>query len=303
MTRARAGAAPPLGERLARLGFPTLALSRVGGGDINEAFRAETARGPVFVKTHASPPEPLPGGPAFFQAEARGLATLAQAGLMTPAVLAVDERCLVLEWLEPAPVTPTAEREAGRALAALHQHVGPHFGLDHDNFMGAIPQANGPLHRVEEVDDRGRDGAGFARFFRERRLLPLCALARIEPGVVRRIERLPLEDLLRPTSPRLIHGDLWAGNLHYSRVGPRFIDPAIAYGHPEQDLAMTRLFGGFSAAFYEGYHEIAPAAAAPSERGLAERLDVLTLYPLLVHVALFGGGYLRQVEAILDRFE
>lgn len=299
MTRST-GAAPELEDRLTRLGFPTLRLVRVGGGDINEVFRAETTRGPVFVKTHASPPEPLAGGPTFFRAEARGLETLARAGLMTPAVLAVDERCLVLEWLEPAACTPKAEREAGRALAALHQQVGPRFGLDHDNFMGAIPQANGPL---ENGDDPARDATSFARFFRERRLLPLVALARLGPAIARRIERLPLETLLSPTTPRLVHGDLWAGNLHYAAVGPRFIDPAIAYGHPEQDLAMTRLFGGFSEAFYEGYREHSPSATAPFDQGFDERLDVLTLYPLLVHVALFGGGYLRQVEAILDRFE
>lgn len=294
------GAAPRLEDRLARLGFPTRGLRRVGGGDINETFRAETSRGPVFVKTHASPPEPLPGGPGFFQAEARGLETLARAGLPTPAVLAVDERCLVLEWLEPAPRTPKTERDAGRALAALHQQLGPRFGLDHDNFMGAIPQANGPL---EPSDDPTRSGSSFASFFRERRLLPLVALAGLEPNVARRIERLPLDTLLAPTTPRLVHGDLWAGNLYYSVAGPRFIDPAIAYGHPEQDLAMTRLFGGFSEAFYEGYCDFTASAAALFDRGFDERLDVLTLYPLLVHVALFGGGYLRQVEAILDRFE
>lgn len=299
MTRGTA-AAQKLEDRLARLGFPTRGLTRVGGGDINEAYRAETSRGPVFIKTHASPPEPMSGGPAFFEAEARGLETLARSGLRTPAVLAVDERCLVLEWLEPAPRTPVAEREAGRALAALHQRVGPHFGLDHDNFMGAIPQANGPL---EEGYDLARNSTSFARFFRERRLLPLVALARLGPTIARRLERLPLETLLSPTTPRLIHGDLWAGNLHYSVAGPRFIDPAIAYGHPEQDLAMMRLFGGFSEAFYEGYRESSRSPTPHFDRGFDERLDVLTLYPLLVHVALFGGGYLQKVEAILDRFE
>lgn len=166
--------------------------------------------------------------------------------------------------------------------------------------MGAIPQDNGPL---EPTDAPGRDITSFAVFFRERRLMPLVARARLGSRVAARLERLPLEDLLSPTTPRLVHGDLWAGNLHYCIAGPRFLDPAVAYGHPEQDLAMTRLFGGFSEAFYEGYRELSPSGASPFDRGLAERLDVLTLYPLLVHVALFGGGYLRQVEAILDRFE
>lgn len=285
---------PALGRHLAELGLEVSSLLRVTGGDINESYRAQTSHGPVFVKSRPAPPEPLNArpGPGFFEAEARALAMLTAFGLPTPKVLAVDASCLVLEWLEPASPTPEAMREAGRQLAALHQQRGPSFGLDHDNFMGAIPQDNRPV----EPDT-------FPHFFRERRLLPFIRLARLESRTARRLERLPLDTLLSPTTPRLVHGDLWSGNLHIATVGPRFIDPAIAYGHPEQDLAMTRLFGGFSPAFYEGYREACEVGASPFDKGLAERLEVLTLYPLLVHVALFGGGYLRQVEAILDRFD
>ena len=294
MTRGHAGAV--LRDRLNHLGFQARDLTRLGGGDINEAFRAETERGPVFVKTHASPPEPLPGGPAFFAAEALGLKTLASAGLLTPAVLAVDEACLVLEWLEPASRTAEAERSAGRALAGLHERVGPRFGLDHANFMGAIPQNNRPVEPAEVPE---RDASSFASFFRERRLLPLVARARLAPRVARRLERLPLDTLLSPTTPRLVHGDLWSGNLLYTSGGPRFIDPAIAYGHPEQDLAMTRLFGGFSDAFYAAYRE---RSGFVPDRDFHDRLEILNLYPLLVHAALFGGGYVRAVEAIVGKY-
>lgn len=258
--------------------------SRVAGGDINEAWRVDTPRGRLFVKTHARPPAPTRAGePSFFAAEARGLEALKPTPV--PEVLAVLDDALVLEWLEDAPETVESSTAAGRALAALHQRPGPRFGLDFDNFMGAIPQDNRPASRPD-----------FATFFLERRLLPFVDL--LPSSTARRLERLPLSELLSDTTPRLVHGDLWAGNLMHTTLGPRFIDPAPCFGHPEQDLAMTRLFGGFSPAFYDAYREVRPE---PFDATLDQRLEVLTLYPLLIHVALFGGGYLRRVEQILER--
>ena len=78
---------------------------------------------------------------------------------------------------------------------------------------------------------------------------------------------------------------------------PCLIDPAIYYGHREADLAMTRLFGGFDQEFYDAYQE-----AWDLESGFKDRFDIYNLYPLLVHVNLFGGSYLNQVRSILRRF-
>lgn len=285
---ARHALPPDLAERLASaLGAPVEADSArpVTGGDINQAWRVDTSRGPVFVKHQPEPPAPrTPSGPSFFEAEARGLGLLSP--LPVPEVLAVLPDALALAWHEPAAPTDSAARLAGRALAHLHLRAGPGFGLDHDNFMGAIPQ-----------DNRPASGPGFASFFFERRVAPL--LAQVPSALASRLERLPYAQILTDTSPRLIHGDLWAGNLLFARGGATFIDPAIAYGHPEQDLAMTRLFGGFAPAFFEGYREVHPD---PFDEDLDDRLTVLTLYPLLIHVALFGGGYVRRVEAIAQRF-
>jgi len=107
-----------------------------------------------------------------------------------------------------------------------------------------------------------------------------------------------LESLLPPTVPSLIHGDLWSGNLMTGNMGePVVIDPAVYFGNREMDLAMTRLFGGFDTKFYDSYEEILPLPP-----GFEERQDICNLYPLLVHVNLFAGGYIQQVESILRRF-
>ncbi len=259
-------------------------LRAVGGGSINEAGRLETARGPVFVKWHAAPPA------GFFEAEADGLARL-RPHLPVPDVLAVFADALVLSWCEPWPGrAPSASHaDAGRALARLHQVAGPHFGLERENFVGLVPQSNVPVTPPT-----------FAAFFRERRLAPLAE--GLPTRLRAALDRLPLEALLtEPPHPALVHGDLWAGNLLHARSGPVFIDPAVHYGHPEADLAMTRLFGGFPPEFYAAYAE-GSAGRTRFDAALEARLEVLNLYPLLVHVRLFGASYLGQVEAVLRRY-
>ena len=115
-----------------------------------------------------------------------------------------------------------------------------------------------------------------------------------------RFERLfhQLDTLFPTEPPALLHGDLWSGNfLCDEKSRPVLIDPAVYYGHREMDLAMTKLFGGFDAELYKAYH-----AEWPLEQGWEERLELYNLYPLLVHVNLFGGAYVQQVETILKRY-
>lgn len=72
------------------------------------------------------------------------------------------------------------------------------------------------------------------------------------------------------------------------------IDPAISFSNREMDLAMTKLFGGFSGTFYESYNEVFPL-----ENGFEKRVDIYNLYYLMVHVNLFGASYLNDVKSIL----
>jgi len=268
-------------------GGPVSTARAAGGGSINEAAAVEAGGQTVFVKWHRDPP------PRFFDAEADGLGRLEATGAVrTPRVLAHEDGerlgILVLEHHRVGRSTPRSMAAAGRALALLHAERGRPPGLERDNYMGAVPQEN-----------RAASEPGWIPFFRERRL---GALASALPTSVRRgLERLDLDALL--TEPEggcaLLHGDLWGGNLLTTESGEAvFIDPAVYRGHPEVDLAMTKLFGGFSAAFYDAYQEV----AGRFDVNLDARLDVLNLYPLLVHVHLFGGGYVRQVEATVRRY-
>jgi len=140
-------------------------------------------------------------------------------------------------------------------------------------------------------------------FFRERRLRPQLALAgqrgfaaELSCGE-RLLEAVPALLAGRDTPASLLHGDLWGGNWLASLNGePVLIDPAVYYGDREADLAMTRLFGGFSAAFYSAYE-----AAAPQAPGWQVRADLYNLYHLLNHANLFGGGYAQEARALMER--
>ncbi|MBK5285164.1 MAG: fructosamine kinase family protein [Bacteroidia bacterium] len=144
----------------------------------------------------------------------------------------------------------------------------------------------------------------WAEFFISERLEKQIAFAKdlgvIDNSTIQQFNNLykRLPELIPEEAPSLLHGDLWNGNFMTGNDGKAWlIDPAIYYGHREMDLAMTKLFGGFSEEFYSSYIE-----SFPLQKGFTERIDIHNLYPLLVHVNLFGGGYLIEVKNILSRF-
>jgi len=271
----------------AALGSRVRAARGLSGGDINEAQAVTLEDGrEIFVKTNRQPPA------GMFAAEASGLEWLAQAGaLRVPAVLAADERFLALELIRPGKPRSSFDEELGRGLAELHRATPERFGLDHDNFIGRLPQSNRPAATP-----------GWAAFYRERRLEPQLRAAGsaglIPPELRRDFDRLfdRLEQLVGPEEPPArLHGDLWGGNLMCDGEGaPCLIDPAVYGGHREMDLAMMRLFGGFRTATFAAYGEAYPPAP-----GHGERVALYQLYPLLVHVNLFGGSYVASVAAAL----
>ncbi|KPK14522.1 MAG: hypothetical protein AMJ62_12915 [Myxococcales bacterium SG8_38] len=271
-----------------RLGVEVRAAKRLGGGDINEAFEVSLEDGrDIFVKTHPSPP------PNMFGAEARGLVWLDRAeAIRVPKVLAVSDEepaYLALELLIAARRRPDFDEELGRSLAALHAFGAPTFGLDHDNYIGRLPQSNATA-------------ADWPSFYWQSRLEPQLRLAcdrgLIDGSCRARFEALSsaLAERAGPAEPpSRLHGDLWGGNLHVDELGrPCLIDPAVYGGHREVDLAMMRLFGGFGERVFAAYEEVSPLAP-----GADERVPLYQLYPLLVHVNLFGGSYVGAVERAL----
>jgi fructosamine-3-kinase len=271
----------PAGAREAR---------RVGGGDINEAWRVLLDGQHAFVKTRPD------AGAGEYALEAAGLAWLGEVGsLPVPRVLEVAEEHLALEWVEPGTLSSAGAERLGRGLAAIHSAGAPGFG---DPGFGARLGVQARIGSLRLPNEPCED---WPTFYAERRLRPLARIARerqalSSDGVVaveRVCERL-VELSGPPESPARLHGDLWSGNVHADESGmPWLIDPSAYGGHREIDLAMLRLFGSPSARVFDAYEELTPLSA-----GWEERVSLWQLLPLLVHAVLFGGSYRVAAERI-----
>ncbi len=263
----------------------------IAGGDVAVAAKVTTDAGPIFVKSRVG------ARARDFEVEAAGLHWLAEPDVLRiPEVIAVgddDHPFLALEWIERGEAAADHDERLGRGLAALHRFGAPHFGLDHDNLIGPLPQDNGG----GDVD--------WPTFYGERRLLALGRRTH-ERGALDAAGLRQLEALVRvlpqrcgpAEPPARLHGDLWGGNAMVDAHGaPVLIDPAVYGGHREIDLAMMRLFGGFGPRVFAAYDEAYPRAP-----GADGRVGLYQVYPLLVHVALFGGGYVGQLRSTVARY-
>ncbi len=262
----------------------------LSGGSVDRAFRVRGSKGSAFVKTADGPV------PDRFAAEAAGLTAIATSGVTAHGVrvprvfIARDDppAFLALEDLGQGRARPDFDEALGRGLAALHRVTDARgFGFECDTFCGGVRQENGWC-------------SSWVDFWRERRLIPQLRharaagmasadLAAIE-RVTMRVERL----VGAPEPSALIHGDLWSGNVLVANDGrPALIDPSASFAHREAELGMMVLFGGFSERVFASYRESFPLAP-----GWRERLPLYSLYHLLNHFHLFGGGYGAQAVAV-----
>jgi fructosamine-3-kinase len=263
----------------------------LGGGSINDTYLLETDEGSYFLKYNDAA-----RFPGMFEKEARGLSLMYGARTVkVPEVVqyatAGSHAYLLLEYIAPGRADGDFWEKFGKDLAEMHQKSNDYFGLDHDNYMGSLYQNNTP-HEI------------WSDFFIDERLERQVKLARDEGSISKSDAQLfdklypKLSVYFPPEPPAIVHGDLWSGNYIAAINGKAYlIDPAAYYGHREVDIAMSTLFGKFDADFYRAYNE-----AYPMESGWEERLDIYNLYPLMVHVNLFGGGYWGSVKSILNRF-
>jgi len=263
----------------------------ISGGCINHAGRLRSTKGDFFLKWNTAAKYP-----GMFESERRGLQYLRQPGVIDiPEVFAAGTagsfQFILMAFIAKAPAVKRYWEMLGEQLAALHRVTNGQFGLDHNNYIGSLPQTNTPHGKWVE-------------FFIAERLVPQLKIAyelrRIDQPWLRSFEALypKLNTLLPEEKPALLHGDLWSGNLTVNEKGePCLVDPAVYFGHREMEWAMTRLFGGFHESFYEAYN-----AAYPFQPGYDDREDLYTLYPLLVHLNLFGASYKISLDSILRKY-
>jgi len=267
-------------------------LTRLSGGDINEVYSVCTSKKACVIKLNKADLFPQ-----MLEKEGQGLTLIAATEtLKTPAVIdygTIDNvQFLALEKIEPGAANKKTWTIFGEQLAYLHLNTTAQFGLDHNNYIGSLVQQNGLCNT-------------WAEFLITQRLQPMIKMA-VNQGDINYVEAKIIEpfykridELYPDEKPALLHGDLWSGNYLVDKSGaPVLIDPAVYYGHREMDIGMMHLFGGFAPELFDSYH-----TTYPLEKGWKDRVALNQLYPLLVHVNLFGRSYWEQVAAILRRYE
>ncbi|TNE55261.1 MAG: hypothetical protein EP338_04680 [Bacteroidetes bacterium] len=270
--------------------FRILQNQALSGGDINEVHRLETSEGGLVIKLNSK--DRFPG---MFEAEADGLNELRKSQFRIPEMIAFgtsgNNAYLLMEYIDLGKPGTDFWNSFGHKLAAMHRLQAENYGLEKSNYIGSLPQSNGQHE-------------SWITFYLEERILPQLRKA-LDQGDLNKEHLKIYETFAQRVSgifpveaPSLLHGDLWSGNYLVDATGEAvLIDPAVYYGHREMDLGMTLLFGGFPTRLYEAYHE-----SYPLEQGWRERVSLTQLYPLLVHLNLFGASYRSSVLRILEQY-
>jgi fructosamine-3-kinase len=261
----------------------------IGGGCISQTYRIADGSQRYFVKLNTS------DNIAMFEAEAAGLMEIYQSHtIRVPLPICYEQNdhtaWLVLEYLNIHCGMRGNASELGIQLAAMHRITASQFGWVRNNTIGQTPQIN-------------TTSSDWVHFWRTHRLGYQLDLAK-KNGFNGKLQQLgerlliDLDKFLADVTPlpALLHGDLWNGNYAYDEMGnPVLFDPAVYYGDRETDIAMTELFGGFSADFYSAYRN-----DYPLDSGYNLRKIVYNLYHILNHLNLFGSSYRHQAEQMMS---
>ena len=261
------------------------------GGSINKVYQIKKNNSDEVIKVNAI--ETLPG---LFEAELNGLQALkSKSTFSVPEPLGVYQfglyQILSMSFIKPTAVDESFWWDFGHKMSLMHKVSNENFGWEIDNYFATVLQQNNPCNN-------------WIDFLITKRLEPMLRLnvdeGRISALTIKSFEKLykQLDEIFPPEAPALLHGDLWSGNfIPNQKLGAVLIDPAVYFGHSEMDMAMTLLFGGFDAAFYQSYIE-----HYPLEKKWKKRAGIAQLYPLLYHSFKFGGNYIKEVKEIVSDF-
>lgn len=270
-----------------------ISLSPVSGGCISDAYKITLDdKRNLFLKINRTHPADM------FRKEANGLKELAKPAVINiPKVISVDDSYILLEFIEEGTKQKDFFEDFGRSYAELHRVTLGSFGFYEDNYIGSTKQEN-----IANKNERNN----WAFFYFNKRILFQFKLAEKNGYATEELRKgisfleNNIEKILSESEepPSLLHGDLWSGNYMVNKNGKvSLIDPAVYYGHREADLAMTKIFGGFSESFYVTYNEFYPL-----KDGYHYRENIYKLYHILNHLNLFGSGYYGQAISLIKSY-
>ena len=273
-----------------KLGKEVLSVDFFTEGQIGDIYEIQTADESYILKT-SQPSNRL-------QIEAEMLKDINKYGILVPKVYAFSETYLLLEFIKEESLGKEAEElAAAKVLIDLHSVTNESrmYGYYYDTTIGPFMQHN------EQTQ------YNWTLFLGQMRIMPMARVCydkgEISKQMVERLEEL-CRDLYKridmsSITPSLLHGDLWGGNILYNIKGAVLIDPAIYFGDREMELAFIMIFNTFGETFFNTYREV----HSLSDDFYETKVPLYQIYPLLVHVALYGSTYTMQLEQILKRLK
>ncbi|MBA1421419.1 MAG: fructosamine kinase family protein [Epsilonproteobacteria bacterium] len=259
-------------------------------GQIGDIYKVDTTHSSYILKT-SEPSDRL-------HIEANMLKDINKYKIHVPHVYDVSPTHLLMEYIETSKQAKcTQEVEAAKILSSLHavSNDARMYGYYYDTTIGPFSQKN------EQTQ------YNWTLFLGQMRIMPMARIC-YDKGHINKVlvERLELlcRDMYKRIDmaeivPSLLHGDLWDGNILFNMNGATLIDPALSFGDKEMDLAYILMFDTFGKTFFERYKEVHTL----SKDFYEVKVPLYQIYPLLVHVALYGGSYIQQLEHLLKRLQ
>ncbi len=266
-------------------------VNSLSGGCISNAYEIIfDSNESLFLKINSSLDD-------MFLKEANGLTELQKANeVRVPEVKLVEKEFILLEMIKSNSKKKSFWEDFGKSFARMHRFSSSNFGFYEDNYIGSNPQKN-----------INNDKLNWTDFYFNNRILFQYKLAEKNGYTTNELKsginfiESAITQILSGSEepPSLLHGDLWSGNFMIDDNGDAcIIDPAVYYGHREADLAMTKLFGGYSSQFYISYNEEWQLKA-----GYEYRENIYKLYHVLNHLNLFGMGYYPQAISLINSYK
>jgi len=264
-------------------------VQKIFGGCINHSWRIEFDDSKFFLKKNNRDQKLL----KFEQYCLNDLRKyINHQNLIIPEVINYFEyehnEFLLLEWIDQNKFN---QKKLGKGLAELHLNSNKKkpnkFGYPIPGFIGTNRQLVG--WETNWVDCFIK-----LRIEPQLSLLKNCSLSINLINLI----KSKIKDNLSDHDPMncLIHGDLWSGNVSSGHDEKGIIyDPSCWWADSEIDIAMTRLFGGFTDDFYDEYFKI-----IKEKNGSDERSTIYNFYHILNHANMFGGQYVKQVNNYIN---
>ncbi len=259
-------------------------------GQLGDIYKVHTANKSYILKTSKASDA--------LSIEAKMLYNINKYNIPVPKVYAFSETYLLMEYIEEKKQAKCMQEiAAAKVLSDLHSLTNESrmYGYYYDTTIGPFNQSN------EQTQ------YSWGLFLGQMRIMPMAKIC-YDKGLISKQTVERLEDLCRDLykridmsliRPSLLHGDLWSGNILFNMNGATLIDPAIYYGDKEMELAFILLFDTFGETFFNAYAEVHPL----SEDFYENKVPLYKIYPLLVHVALYGDSYTAQLEQTLKKLK